>query len=169
MKCGGIILIVLSCSLLGWQRAAHYPKRVQQLRQLQTAFNLLATEITYSLLPLPLALMKSSQHLELWLQSFFQEIALAMTEDKLALAEAWEKAEKNLAKSDLTSQDLSLLRASCASLGQGDVAAQEKTLILLQQRLQYNLDEALAECRSKEQLWRYLGISIGAALVIILI
>ena len=169
MKISGIILIIFSCTLLGWQQAAHYPKRVNQLRQLQTAFNLLATEIIYSLTPLPIALRKISKHVEPWLQNFFEQIASAMTEEKLLLADAWRKAEKSLKQTDLAAKDIALLTDTCCHLGQGDVTAQEKILTLLQQRLQHNLDEALAECQPKEQLWRYLGISAGSVLVIILI
>jgi len=169
MKIAGIILIICSCTLLGWQQASHYPKRIRQLRQLQTAFNLLATEITYSLTPLPVALKRVCSQVEPWLEDFFQGIVSAMTEEKLLLAEAWDKAELRLAQTDLTAEDILLLRESCVNLGQGDAVAQEKTLALLQQRLEYNLGEALAEGRQKEQLWRYLGVSAGAVLVIILI
>lgn len=169
MKIGGIVLIIFSCTLLGWQQANHYRRRIGQLCQLQTAFRILETEITYSLTPLPLAMKKVSCQLSSWLNNFFQQIAVKMTQEKMSWQEAWQVTENLLEQSDLLMEDIIVLQETCSSLGQGDLGAQQKAFALLQQRLQYNLEEAQAECKQKEPLWRYLGISGGVALVLILI
>lgn len=157
------------CTWFGWQQANGYPRRIKQLMQLQTAFRLLEAEITYGLTPLPAALQRVNQQTEPWLQAFFQAVAQEMTSGHHTLAEAWAAQERLLRDTSLLDKDLQLLSSSCCNLGQGDLEAQKKVFALLHQRLSHGISEAQQDCRQQETLWRYLGLSAGAVLVLILI
>ena len=65
-------------------------------------------------------------------------------------------------------EELGAVRSFGLSLGEGDLTAQQKNFQLLQQRLQYALEEAERQMLQQGRIWQYMGVCVSLAVAILL-
>jgi stage III sporulation protein AB len=165
-----VLLVVAGGGLAGLAVARRYARRPAELRQLQSALQMLETEITYASTILPDALGGVASRCDRSVAVLFtaaREELLSMQGD--TAAEAWEKALLRFyPDSNLTSADLAVLRTLGGVLGISDGRDQAKHLSLAREQLQSQIARADRDAAGNVKLWSYLGF-LGALAVVILI
>lgn len=169
MRYAGIILLMGAGSALGFYKAYELKRRVQEIILLQNAFRLLETEIYHTRTPVPLAVDRVSCRLPNVMRQFFEQVRDSMAKERLPLYQAWEQAMMDLERQSALCQDeLDAIHSFGQSLGTGDAEEQLKHFLLLQQRLQFALDQAERNCAQNVRIWQYMGVCGSMAIALLL-
>jgi stage III sporulation protein AB len=171
VKIIGALILIMALGIVGLVIARNYSLRPQQIRYMIHGLKMLETEMLYGLTPLPIGLKRVGKKLPFPLGQFFISSAdYLVNGEGLTAGEAWEMALNNLAEeSALLPEDLDILLYFGQSLGGSDREEQSKNLKLVKEQL-INQEKKAEELRAKNQkLWQYLGFSLGAVIVLILI
>ncbi|MDD4145869.1 MAG: stage III sporulation protein AB [Clostridia bacterium] len=167
----GAFCIVAGCSYLGLRIASIYRKRTELFRFLQNGLTLLETEINYTSTPLPLALERVGQKMHKDCQPLFIRAATVLQEKKgVTAAEAWAAGVRALGgEVPLTKEETELLYVFGHGLGGSAKEEQVKNIALTRKQLSLVEKVAEEEQVKNQKLWQYLGFSLGAVIVLILI
>ncbi|WP_066637601.1 stage III sporulation protein SpoIIIAB [Desulfolucanica intricata] len=170
LKIFGSVLIVLACGLSGLAIAKNYIRRPHELRCLQSALQMLETEISYAASPL-------AEAMEIIAARCDKHVAMLFLRAKDELSsmsgytakEAWDKSlDAFYPQTALNQTDLSILRSLGGTLGISDREDQIKHLRLSRAQLKAEMDKADELARRNVKLWNYLGFSGGIVIVLIL-
>ena len=168
MKLGGIVLVIGAGTIFGFYRAYGFQKRVLHIILLQNVFRILETEIFYTLTPVPAALKILETRVEEPAKQFFRQVRDGIETEGMPVFRAWETGIEVLEQNSFCKkEELSAIKSFGMSLGEGDVYAQQKNFQLLQQRLQYALEEAEQERIQQGKVWQYMGVCVSMAVVIL--
>ncbi|AGB40508.1 stage III sporulation protein AB [Halobacteroides halobius DSM 5150] len=168
MKLVGTILIIISSTGLGFVVARQFILRSKQLKQIKLALELLQTEISYGITPLPQAFEKIASELDAPVDNFFVEAREGLKAGQTA-KDAWQQAVKKVISQTAlgqTEEDV-LLDFGC-NLGQSTSDDQLRYLNLAQDHINNLHQEAITDQKEKVKLWRYLGV-LGGLFIVILI
>lgn len=169
MKWGGICLLLGAGTAIGFYKAYGFRRRIAEIIMLQNAFQLLETEIFYTLTPVPVAMEVLEEKLPRPLQQFFHRVWFAMEQEQLPIFRTWEQGVIQLEQTTFCgAEELGAVRSFGLSLGEGDLTAQQKNFQLLQQRLQYALEEAERQQLQQGRIWQYMGVCVSLAVAILL-
>ncbi len=169
MRVWGILLLVGAGTMFGFYKAYGYRKRITDIIMLQNAFRLLETEIFYTLTPVPVAMAALEPKIPDALQQFFHRVWIAMEQEQQPVFRAWEQGMLFLERSTFCgAEELGAVRSFGLSLGEGDLQAQQKNFQLLQQRLNYALEEAEQQRLQQGKVWQYMGVCVSMVVAIIL-
>ncbi len=170
LKAGGAALILFSATGLGFSVAKKYRKRVKELRQLQIAFQMLSSEISYTASPLPLAFSRVGQRTEEPVSQIFLNAAEELKEGEgKELGDIWKGGVNEAYPGTcLNHKDKQILLSASSFLGYSDQNHQEQQIKLIMHHLKQAEEEARDSLHSNERMWRYLGILGGLMLVILL-
>lgn len=170
LKLIGGLLVVSASGLAGWAVARVYAKRPVELRLFIAALQVLETEITYVATPLPGALDRVAQQVELPVALFFRRVAKEL--DQLAgcsAREAWNRAlEWYYPQSALVRNDLGILRGLGNNIGISDRDDQGKHLRLATEQLKMALVTAEELAAKNVKMWNYVGLLGGLIIVLAL-
>lgn len=171
LKLVGATITLGVSTWIGFQIAARYRRRPEELRRLQTGLALLATEIEYGATPMPAALRSAGQGAGPVIGPLFLAAADHLESGGgITPGEAMAAAlDEGAASTCLSPPDLEILRALAPVLGASGRQDQIRHLRLAQERLGGAEVEALAERGRYERLFRYAGVLSGLALILILI
>ncbi|MHB1419261.1 MAG: stage III sporulation protein SpoIIIAB [Bacillota bacterium] len=166
----GAGLVVSGAGFFGVTMARNYARRPWQLRWLQSALQMLETEIAYASSPLPEALDHVARSCHHPIEILFQGAREELKErEGVTVAEAWEAAIKKFQPvSALLSSDIGVLVSFGRGLGRSDREEQLKNLALTREQLRLQEVAAEAERVRSERMWRILGFLVGIAMVFIL-
>jgi stage III sporulation protein AB len=170
LKMIGGIMVIISCSMIGFLMAGSYCQRPRVLRNLETALSMLETEINYGHSPLPEALESISKKCEKEVSSLFLKTAKIMRlREGLTADEAWEKTLKEFSCSSfLSNSDIEILVSFGRYLGSTDREDQIKNIKLTLTNLKQQEKIALEEKQKNEKLWKYLGVLSGIMVFLLL-
>ncbi len=169
MRVWGILLLVGAGTMFGFYKAYGYRKRITDIIMLQNAFRLLETEIFYTLTPVPVAMAALEPKIPDALQQFFHRVWVAMEQEQQPVFRAWEQGMLFLERATFCgAEELGAVRSFGLSLGEGDLQAQQKNFQLLQQRLNYALEEAEQQRLQQGKVWQYMGVCVSMVVAIIL-
>lgn len=151
--------------------AGNYARRPGELRDFQTALQLLETEVIYAATPLPVALRKISGFGCGKAAAMFSRAGRKMESGLVETAgEAWISAlGETFEETALRFEDREVLEALAPSLGASDRQEQLKHLALARERLGRQEAAARDDAGRYGRLWNYAGVLAGLALVLILI
>ncbi len=170
LKIAASALIILATTIIGFDIARRYRDRPQHLRQLQSALQGLATEISYGATPLPEAFASLATTHRPPIADMFQVAASQLARPGTTAAVAWQAGLETLLKrSALGQRDLAVVGQLGTVLGLSDRLDQERHLLLALQHLQREEVLAEQERQQNERMWRYLGVLSGLLLVIVLV
>lgn len=171
LKTVGAFLIIGSCGYWGIKISQTYQKRSNLLQTLQNGLNLLETEINYSLTPLPYALTKVGKMLSVEGRIIFAEAGEYLSKNKGVTAfEAWNEGLNKLGeKIPLTAQEKTILSLFGRSLGSSAKDEQLKNIALVKEQLKMLERIAEVEREKNQRIWKYMGVCLGAVIVLILI
>lgn len=170
IKLLGSLMIVGASTWLGFAAARQLILRTRQLRELQTAFQLLETEIMYAATPLPQALNKVGKNVNWPVARFFLSCGEVMkTETGITVDRAWTEAVKRVtSKTALNKSDRKILINFGKNLGNSNRKHQEKNLKLVQEQLKLAEKDSLLVKENNVKKWRYFGV-LGGLLIVILL
>ncbi len=169
VKLSGMLFVIAAGTAFGFYRAYGFQKRIAHIILLQNAFRMLETEIFYTLTPVPAALQILEARMDEPVQQFFKQVRDGMETGSMPVFQAWERGMEVLQQSSFCrKEELDAVKSFGVSLGEGDVYAQQKNFQLLQQRLQYALEEAERQRAQQGKVWQYMGVCVSMAIVILL-
>ena len=165
------IIIFLSCSLCGFLISMKYNLRVDCLNDLTESLRLLNNEIMYRRDPLPETFERISAYKSNSSSAFFLRLTEILRENKTFLfMDSWKAAVDDCYKnSSLKPYDIEIINDIGIELGKSDVAGQNNMFLRIFKRLEECTLDAVHEKNTKGKMYKSMGITIGAVIVIILI
>ena len=170
-KIAGSMIVILSCTFLGFILSTDCRKRPQQLRELQSMLQMFENQISYLSDVISEAFDRISKVGGSEIRIFFSKTVEMLREERtLTASQAWERAvRQNIKKTSLNQEDEEVLVAFGKILGSSDLEGQIKNIRLTLGQLKLQ-EEKAEESRSKnENMYRSLGILGGIAVVIVLL
>jgi len=166
----GGVLVIISCSAIGFYVASSYHYRVKMLKNLQIALAMLETEINYSLSPLPEALKSTAKKIEKEASQLFVKTASYLSsEEGYTAGEAWEMALSHLSQNTcLRDNDLEILSAFGQYLGVTDRNDQIKNIKMTMELLKQQEILAIEDKKKNEKVCKYFGVLTGIMVFLLL-
>lgn len=170
IKLIGIIMTLVACGGIGLFLAHIHENRPRQLYALESAMQLLETEILYGATPLKEAMELVAQTSDPEIAILFGNTARELSKMEGATArEAWSSAVENFSKATiLKKEDLKILQRFGTTLGISDREDQEKHIRLTKSQLKIAATNAETVARKSSAVYRYLGFLGGLFLVLAL-
>ncbi|MTI79979.1 MAG: stage III sporulation protein AB [Firmicutes bacterium] len=171
LKIIGALVILCSCGYAGFSVARDYQRRPKDLRYLQSALQMLETEISYGATPLPDALEQVANRCDKSVAQLFLETRnRLLSGDGITAREALDDTLKKFSRnSAIKNSDASVLRALGTSLGISDREDQVKHLQLAREQLRIEAAKAEEEAAKNVKLYNYLGVLGGLTIILIFI
>lgn len=165
------LVIIISCTLLGVKYGENLRKRVEELNSLLQAVNLMKVHIQYTFTPIPEILEDIANKSNEPLASLFRNISEILFQNAVdSVHEAFtEELSKENHELHLKNDDKSILLDLAKSLGDTDVEGQNNVLSLIEMKLKKQIKSAEIELDKNLKVYRYLGFSIGATIVILIV
>ncbi len=156
---------------LGESKVRILRQRVRQLQLFQQSLKLLATEVAYAHSILAVAFLRVSRQTSFPVEEIYSTAARMLDSGQdLSARQAWSSALNQISgKTCFTEKDLEVIGSLGVSLGESRKEGQLTQIELILKRLEFVLREAQEDKARNEKMWRFLGLTGGAALVILLL
>lgn len=159
-----LILIFAISYLIGNMVAKLYSKRVEELEDMKNSLNILQTKIRFSKEPLS-KIFKDISNISKNKEIFYK----ANENMKTMLAgEAWENSIQTVT-TNLKKEDIEIISSLGNMLGKTDSEGQVNQIEEIKELLNIQIQNANIDKQKNEKLYKTLGMTIGLAIVIILI
>lgn len=167
----GAIIVLLSSSLTGYLYGENLRHRVENLKEFQRTIYYLKNEITYNHSLLYNALITVSENAKKPVSSTLKEIAALLNENACdSVYDAFDKIfKKNKDKLKFNKDDIAIFLNLSKTLGEISLDGQEDMFDLVTINLSEDIDNAEEYLKKNLKMYRYLGFTIGAMVIIILI
>lgn len=164
--------IILAASTIGgFVYAEGFRKRVRQLNEFERALSQLENEIEYTHTPLPEALESVSEKSESPVKEIFEKISKLLYKNEVdSVYNAFKKClidQTNYLNLNL--EDINVILDLSKSLGEADIEGHRKIFSLVKTNLKKRITISEDIMNKNLKLYRYLGFSIGAMIVIVLL
>ncbi|MEK4565578.1 stage III sporulation protein SpoIIIAB [Alkalihalobacillus sp. FSL R5-0424] len=170
MKWLGAILIIVTCTWIGFELAKRISNRPKQLRQLKVGIQALEAEMVYGLTPLAEASARLSKQLGYPVNLLFERFAHKLELKGESAHVAWEQSlEETWTLTSLLKSEREILRQFGQTLGQHDRDQQQKQIKLTMVHLEREEAEARDNQIRYEKMVKSLGFLFGLLIVILMI
>lgn len=168
MRLLGIVLIICSCSCVGFMIAASYKKELNQLKRLISVLNLMECELAYHLTPLPELCHYASDASKGWLRDFFIALKLELENQ---VAPQVDVCVSNVLhhRKEIPHKLKKMLYLLGESLGKFDLEGQIKGISAVTDACKQQLESLQTNQAERIRSYRTLGVCAGIAIAIILI
>lgn len=168
LKIVGSLIVLISCSLLGYSHAKTYAKRPEELKVLQTLFQIFENEISFLSNVLEEAFLKVCSCTDSDVTIFF-EATIKNLKGGFCAYEAWTKAVKeNISRTNLNSEDEGIIISFGKMLGSSDLEGQVKNIRLTVNQLKIQEQKAEDLKDKNESMFKNLGVLGGLAIIVLL-
>lgn len=162
-----LALIIATTSLIGFFLAKQYKDRLKELKDVRLAMNMLETKMKLTKEPIAHIFEEISHKLETQkISTLFSKAADHM--EYTTASNAWEEALR-IVKTNLTKEDLDMLRTFGKMIGKTDLEGQIKEIELTNILLDQQAEDARIKKQKNGKMYQSLGVISGLALCIILI
>ena len=171
LKATGALLVILSCTAMGYGKSLNYSKRLRELEEIQKMVYFLLGEITYRREALPEAMVRVADKVRPPLSKFLREVSKAAKEyqgERFSRIFSL-KAQEYLKDTSLTKGDLEELARLGEDLGYMDITMQENTINLYLEELKGEIRRTQQEAPARKKLYQALGLMTGMFLAILLV
>lgn len=173
MKTVGILLVLISCSGLGFQMAWRYGQRIEECVRIGRCLQRLTGEIRFHQLPLGEALRAaggSASHDGERFPSLLRRVSVRL-EDACggSFENLWSQELGDYLQDSPLQEEAELLLYLGQQLGQLDLEEQLKVLYRFLDQWQEHIRSLKGRQEEKGRLYRYLGIFAGCFLAILLL
>ena len=165
------MLVILSCTAMGYGKSLNYSKRLRELEEIQKMVYFLLGEITYRREALPEAMVRVADKVRPPLSQFLREVSKAAKEyqgERFSRIFSL-KAAEYLKDTSLTKRDLEELARLGEDLGYMDITMQENTIHLYLEALKGEIARTEKEAPAKKKMYQALGLMAGIFLAVMLI
>lgn len=165
------ICIFLLSSYIGFVYGETFRKRQNQLKEILKALTILENDVMYGTTPLPEALNNLSHKVCKPLSNFLEAIANRLIKGDVESVYQGMLEEFGLLEKEfyLNEDDKKVMGDFFKSLGESGVYGQEKIFILAIEGIKMNLKDADESAKKNIKLYRYLGVCLGAMIIIFII
>lgn len=171
LKILGCILILAAPTIGGYIYSEGFKKRVVQLNELERCLTQLENEILFTHTPLTEVFFNISRKSKYPINEIFEMASDLLMSNKVE--DVFEAVNKALASKkevlNLKKEDLDIILDLSKTLGESDVDGQKSVFRLTRENLKKQIQLAENVMKKNVKLYRYLGFSVGAALVIMVI
>ena len=161
-----LLLLFSSSSFIGMLFSNKYKARVKELKELKNGLNIFKTKIRFTYEPIPELFKEIAPSLIKNIGDIFENASTKMK--RKTAGQAWIEAVEE-ANTNLTKEDLSLIKGLHKLLGKTDLDGQVSEIELTSTFLDTQIEKAEKERVKNEKLYKTLGTVVGLAIVIILI
>lgn len=169
VKLLGAAILLAAGTALGFERAARLETRVRQLQALGLALRVLEKEVSVAGTPLPAALERSAL-VAPPVAPFLWGVVKRLSDGQGRTApEAWREALEDEGRVlNLAPGDLEALRELGVTLGTSGRVDQTRHITLARERLAVQEELAQADSQRQGRLYRYLGVLVPTAILLVL-
>lgn len=170
-KIAGSIIVILSCSFLGFILSRDCSRRPQQLRELQGLLQMFENQISYLSDIITEAFERIGRVSGSGTGIFFNKTVEILKDGIISNAsEAWEQAVKQCIRTTaLNREDEEIMLSFGKLLGNTDIEGQVKNIRLTLGQLELQESKAEESRKRNENMYRSLGMLGGIAVVIVLL
>ncbi|TYQ13363.1 UNVERIFIED_CONTAM: stage III sporulation protein AB [Acetivibrio alkalicellulosi] len=170
VKIFGSLIVLLSCTLLGYIHSKKCSKRPGQLRVLQGMLQIFENEICFLSNKLIDAFLKINRGSDNEVSLFFESTVDNLKNNSgFSASEAWSKSVRdNIKYTSLNKEDEEIIVSFGKMLGNSDLEGQIKNIRLTLNQLKIQEQKAEEFRKKNETMYRNLGILGGLAIIIIL-
>ncbi|EOC99761.1 stage III sporulation protein SpoIIIAB [Caldisalinibacter kiritimatiensis] len=170
LKIVASLMIISSCTLIGYFLGMTYSKRVENLILLQNCIRILETEIVYSATPLPEAFNNVYLKGNKKVSYVFNDIKKYLIQNKDATVfDVFVSVSKTLSDElHLKKEDIEIILSLGRVIGNSDRLDQQKHFKMIHTQLENQCKEAEESKKKNEKLYKNLGVMSGLAITIIL-
>lgn len=171
LKIIGCILILVCSSLIGFLYGENLKKRVFQLKEIEQALLQLKSEIIYTHASLPEAFENVGYKCNRPIGGIFIEVSRLLYNNEVdSVNEGFKKVFKqNKDMLSLKQYDIDIILNLSKSLGESDIEGQKNILLLTLENIKKQISGAEMEMNKNIKVYRYLGFSFGAILIIMIL
>lgn len=171
LKFIGCILILTASTTAGFLYSDNFKKRVSQLNELQRCLHQLQNEILYTYTPLTESFFNVSIKSKYPIRYIFEDASESLITNRAnSVYEAMKAAiDNNIGNFNIKKEDFDILLDLSKSLGESDVDGQKSVFNLTIENIKKQINEAEEIMKKNVKLFRYLGFTIGAMLVILIV
>lgn len=171
LKVIGCLIILGASTGIGFTYAEKFRKRTTQLNEIQRCIHQLENEIVYTHTPLPEAIRDVAKKSINPIQQIFKEVAdLLFSNEVDNVYEAFSNVLVNQKENlNLKREDVNIILDLAKSLGESDINGQLRMFSLTLENLKKKIKDSESLMNKNVKMYRYLGFSLGAMLVVILI
>lgn len=161
-----LIIIFSTSSAIGIVISKKYSNRVQNLKEIKSALNIFETKIKFTYEPIPEIFKEISQNTYKSVSEVFEAASNKMKE--MSAGDAWNEAIDN-SNIEITKEDKNVLKGLSKLLGKTNIEGQISEIKLTTKFLDKQIETAERQKEKNEKLYKTLGMTIGLAIVILLI
>lgn len=165
-----LIIVFLVFSYGGYAYGEKFNNRYKNLKEILKSILLLQNEIVYNMTPLPEALNSIGTKCRTPIKELFLNASKLLSEgEEDSVYDAFKIIYEKENNIYLNKEDERVLGDFLKSLGELGVYGQEKMFNLVIANLNINIKEAETIANKNIKLYRYLGVCIGAMIIIFLL
>ena len=161
-----LTIILFGTSYIGILMAKKYSSRVKDLKEMRKALNFFEDKIKFTYEPIPDVFEEISSKVNENIGEIFKSSANLMQNESAGVS--WEKAVDN-ANTNFTKEDNEIIKGLAKMLGKKDIDGQVSEIRLTNKFIDVQIKDAENEKNRNEKLYKTLGVTVGLAIVIVLI
>lgn len=171
LKLIACILVVVSSSLIGFLCGENLRKRIFQLKEIEGGLYQLESEIMYTHTSLPDIFFNIGDKCREPIKNIFKEIASLLYGNMVdSVYDGFKKVFiNNKDNLNLKKEDINIILNLSKSLGEADLEGQKNILNLTIYNLKKEIEISEFSMKKTVKMYRYLGFSFGAILVIMVL
>lgn len=171
LKFIGCILIIFSTTAFGFNFGEKLKKRTRELVEIQGCICEIKTRIIYTNEPLPSAAAAAAGKTEPPVSTLFMEVSNMLAKNSVdSVYQAFEKVFSSKKEIfSLKDEDIDIIMDFSKSLGESDVEGQKAIFSLTSENLKKQIEKSDRVSKKNVKMYRYLGFSLGAVVVVLLI
>ncbi|ANP69770.1 stage III sporulation protein SpoAB [Clostridium tyrobutyricum] len=171
IKLIGCIMILCSATAFGFNYGEKLKNRTKELKELQRCIYEIQSHIIYTHTPLPEAVSNVASKAEQPISTLLMEIFHMLDENKVdnvyqAFKNAFLKQREIL---NLKDEDIDVILDLSKSLGESDIEGQKAVFSLTIEDMKKQIKISESILKKNLKMYRCLGFSVGAVIVILLI
>lgn len=163
-----LFIIFIASSSIGYIIANQYKNRVDELKELKNALNMLKTKMKYTYETIPDIFEEISKKTKENISNIFKSSIYNMKMLQMNAGQAWKKSVID-SKTSLNQEDKTVLINLEKLLGKTDLEGQVGEIEMTNDFLDSQIEKAEKEKIKNEKLYKTLGNVIGMTIVILLI
>lgn len=161
-----LILIFLTSAYIGISFAKRFYIREKELINMRRALQIFEEKIKFTYETVPDVFYDISKVINNEIGKIFGNASTYMKE--MTSSEAWEKACDE-ANTDLTKEDLITIKGMAKMLGKCDLDGQVSEIKLMEKFIDTKIEDAKMERNKNEKMYKTLGLTFGAGIIVVLI
>lgn len=161
-----LFLVFIISALIGKYISKQYIYRLKELEEIKNALNILKSKIKFTYEPLPEIFEEISKNTTINISRIFTKAKEEM--NNKSASEAWENSIDEYS-GNLNKEDKQVIKTLSKLLGTTDTDGQLSQIEVTESFLDEQIRQAQEEKNKNEKLYQKLGVTIGMAIVIILI